>query len=125
MMSELRYAAAALSGIEVKAVPIHGDGNVSNLLISDAGEVRLIDWDRATTADPLEDLGSLLVEAFDREPEARGALRSVDCAHSHLVRLTCLTYLPVKSGFRFSRNARVPSLMSSVAATMPKSAASS
>lgn len=73
MMSELRYAAAALTGIEINAVPIHGDGNVSNLLISDTGEVRLIDWDRATTADPLEDLGSFLVEAFDREPEARDA----------------------------------------------------
>jgi len=29
------------------SLPIHGDGNVSNILISDAGEVRLIDWDRA------------------------------------------------------------------------------
>jgi len=73
MLSELRYAAAALSGIDVKAVPIHGDGNVSNLMISETGEVRLIDWDRATTADPLEDLGSFLAEAFDREPEARDA----------------------------------------------------
>ena len=37
------------------------------------GEVRLIDWDRATTTDPLEDLGSFLVEAFAQEPEARDA----------------------------------------------------
>ena len=73
LVEELRFAAAAFAGLNIEAVPIHGDGNVSNILISDAGEVRLIDWDRATTADPLEDLGSFLVEAFAQEPEARDA----------------------------------------------------
>ena len=73
LVEELRFAAAAFQGLDVAAVPIHGDGNVSNILISDAGEVRLIDWDRATTADPLEDLGSFLVEAFAQQPEARDA----------------------------------------------------
>src|SRR6202043_867693 len=73
LVEELRFAAAAFQRLDVAPVPIHGDGNVSNILISDAGEVRLIDWDRATTADPLEDLGSFLVEAFAQEPEARDA----------------------------------------------------
>jgi hypothetical protein len=73
LVEELRFAAAALQSVDVTPVPIHGDGNVSNILISDAGEVRLIDWDRATTADPLEDLGSFLVEAFAQESEARDA----------------------------------------------------
>jgi len=73
LVEELRFAAAAFRGLDIAPVPIHGDGNVSNILISDAGEVRLIDWDRATTADPLEDLGSFLIEAFDQEPEARDA----------------------------------------------------
>jgi len=73
LVEELRFAAAGFQGLGITAVPIHGDGNVSNILISDAGEVRLIDWDRATTADPLEDLGSFLVEAFAQEPEARDA----------------------------------------------------
>ena len=73
MTDEIRFAAEALKGLEVKEAPIHGDGNVSNIMISDAGEVRLVDWDRATTADPLEDLGSFLVEAFAQEPEARDA----------------------------------------------------
>ena len=73
LVEELRFAAAAFGGLDITPVPIHGDGNVSNILISDAGEVRLIDWDRATTADPLEDLGSFLVEAFAQEPEARDA----------------------------------------------------
>jgi hypothetical protein len=73
LVEELRFAAAALQSVDIAPVPIHGDGNVSNILISEAGEVRLIDWDRATTADPLEDLGSFLVEAFSQEPEARDA----------------------------------------------------
>jgi hypothetical protein len=73
LVEELRLAAAALQALDVSPVPIHGDGNVSNILISDTGEVRLIDWDRATTADPLEDLVSFLVEAFAQEPEARDA----------------------------------------------------
>jgi Phosphotransferase enzyme family len=73
MVKELRFAATAFAELDITPVPIHGDGNVSNILISDAGEVRLIDWDRATTADPLEDLGSFLIEAFVQEPEARDA----------------------------------------------------
>ncbi len=73
MVDEIRFAAEAFTGLAIKAVPIHADGNVSNIMISDAGEVRLVDWDRATTADPLEDLGSFLVEAFGQEPEARDA----------------------------------------------------
>ena len=73
LVEEMRFAAAAIQGLDVTPVPIHGDGNVSNIMINDAGEVRLIDWDRATTADPLEDLGSFLVEAFAQEPEARAA----------------------------------------------------
>jgi hypothetical protein len=73
LVEELRFAAAAVQRIAVTPVPIHGDGNVSNIMISDAGEVRLVDWDRATTADPLEDIGSFMVEAFAGEPEARDA----------------------------------------------------
>jgi hypothetical protein len=71
LVAELGFAAAAIAALPVAKVPIHADGNVSNILISDAGEVRLIDWDRATMGDPLEDLGSFLVEAFAQEPEAR------------------------------------------------------
>lgn len=71
LVKELLFAAEAFRTLDIKAVPIHGDGNVSNILISDAGEVRLIDWDRATTTDPLEDIGSFLVEACAQEPEAR------------------------------------------------------
>jgi hypothetical protein len=73
LAEELRFAATAVKAARAEPVPVHGDGNVSNIMISDAGEIRIIDWDRAGNADPLEDLGSFLVEAFDEEPEARDA----------------------------------------------------
>ena len=73
LVDELRFAGSGLKGAKIDKAAIHGDGNVSNLMISDRGEVRLIDFDRATTADPLEDVGSFLVEAFEQEPEARDA----------------------------------------------------
>jgi len=69
----MNLAAQAIQALGIETVPVHGDGNVSNILISDTGAVRLVDWDRAGNADPLEDLGSFLVEAFDQEPEARDA----------------------------------------------------
>ncbi len=73
LVDELRFAGAALANVDIRRAPIHGDGNVSNIMISAAGEVRLIDWDRATTTDPLEDIGSFMAEAFEQEPEAREA----------------------------------------------------
>jgi hypothetical protein len=73
LAAELRFAGEALRAIPAAAVPIHGDGNISNVMIHADGDIRLIDWDRATNADPLEDLGSFLVESFEHEPEAREA----------------------------------------------------
>jgi thiamine kinase-like enzyme len=73
LVDELRFAHSQLKGANFEAAPIHADGNVSNIMISDSGDVRLVDWDRATTADPLEDVGSFMVEAFEQEAEARDA----------------------------------------------------
>jgi len=73
LVEEIGFAAEAIGNVAGQPVPVHGDGNVSNIMISDEGDVRLLDWDRAGNADPLEDLGSLLVEAYDEEPEARDA----------------------------------------------------
>lgn len=69
-MAEMK---AAFAGKTDAARTIHGDGNCSNVLVNAAGEVRLVDYDRATTSDPLEDLGSFLVEAYAFETEAREA----------------------------------------------------
>jgi thiamine kinase-like enzyme len=66
-VSEVRDAIRA-SGIDY--APAHGDGNVSNLMFSESGEIRLIDWDMAGDMDPLLDVGAFLVEAHDSESDA-------------------------------------------------------
>ena len=66
-VNELRDAIHA-SGVDY--APAHGDGNVSNLMISETGEIRLIDWDMAGDMDPLLDAGAFLVEAHDSESDA-------------------------------------------------------
>jgi hypothetical protein len=54
-------------------VPIHGDGNISNVLFHTSGEIRLVDYDRAGMGSPCEELGSALVEMCAFEPPARAA----------------------------------------------------
>jgi aminoglycoside phosphotransferase (APT) family kinase protein len=53
-------------------VPCHGDGNVSNVLITHAdGNLLLVDWDCAALMDPLQDLGVLLQELRPFDVDAR------------------------------------------------------
>ncbi|MAY61740.1 MAG: hypothetical protein CML29_05975 [Rhizobiales bacterium] len=73
MVDMARFAAEAMTGGAAASVPIHGDGNCSNIMWNKDGEVRLVDFDRAGNGDPLEDAGSFFVEAFAFEPEAREA----------------------------------------------------
>jgi hypothetical protein len=75
LVDTLRFAAEQIGKGSGASMPIHGDGNVSNILVNKQSEVRLVDWDRAANGDPLEDAGSFLVEAFPFEPEARDAFR--------------------------------------------------
>jgi aminoglycoside phosphotransferase (APT) family kinase protein len=53
------------------AVPCHGDGNVSNVLVLADGALRLVDWDCAAVMDPLQDLGVLLHEIRPFDIDAR------------------------------------------------------
>jgi hypothetical protein len=66
-VNEVRDAIGA-SGIDY--APAHGDGNVSNLMFSADGGIRLVDWDMAGDMDPLLDAGAFLVEAHDSESDA-------------------------------------------------------
>ena len=52
-------------------VPCHGDGNVSNVLVSDDRGMLLVDWDVAAVMDPLQDLGALLAEVRPFDSAAR------------------------------------------------------
>lgn len=75
LVDTLRFAAEQIGESPAARAPVHGDGNVSNVLLGEQGEVCLVDWDRAGNGDPLEDAGSFLVEAFAFEAEARDAFR--------------------------------------------------
>jgi len=70
LASSAREARDAIRASGVDTVPAHGDGNVSNVMISADGSVRLVDWDLAGDMDPFEDLGSFLLEAHDNEGDA-------------------------------------------------------
>jgi hypothetical protein len=70
MATGIHEARDALRASGVDHVPAHGDGNVSNVLISGGGEIRLVDWDMAGDMDPYQDLGSFLAEAHDCESDA-------------------------------------------------------
>lgn len=68
--TNVREAGDAISASGIDHVPAHGDGNVSNLMFSQSGDVRLIDWDMAGDMDPFLDVGAFLVEAHDSESDA-------------------------------------------------------
>lgn len=75
-------AEAAITAAGRDSVPSHRDGSCANWMIGPDGAVRLVDFDLSGNADPFEDIGCHLMEAHDREAEARqgfeewtGALR--------------------------------------------------
>ncbi|MEL6233038.1 MAG: phosphotransferase [Pseudomonadota bacterium] len=70
MADNLRAAGEAIAAAGADSRPAHGDGNASNLMISDAGAVLLVDFDMAASMDPYEDLGSFLAEAHAFDPQA-------------------------------------------------------
>ena len=56
-------------------LPCHGDGAVSNVMLS-ADEVRLVGWTQAGCMDPLEEVGSVLTELASVRRRRRDDLRS-------------------------------------------------
>jgi thiamine kinase-like enzyme len=71
MLRTLAPAAARIENADFDAVPCHGDGNVSNVLMLDDGSMRLVDWDVAALMDPLQDIGALLAEIRPFDSDAR------------------------------------------------------
>lgn len=70
LATSVKEAGDAIRASGIDHAPAHGDGNVSNLMFSDRGEIRLLDWDMAADMDPLLDAGAFLVEAHDSESDA-------------------------------------------------------
>ena len=71
MLRTLAPARVRIDGTGFDAVPCHGDGNVSNVLMLDDGGMRLVDWDVAALMDPLQDIGALLAEIRPFDTDAR------------------------------------------------------
>jgi hypothetical protein len=73
MMRMLAPAEKRILATGFDAVPCHGDGNVSNVLLTDDGRMLLVDWDVAAVMDPLQDVGVLLAEVRPFDSTARVA----------------------------------------------------
>lgn len=72
MLRFAKDAEQAISAEGVDLLPCHGDGNVSNTMVSErTGEVVLIDWDVAAVMDPLQDIGAVLAELRASDLDAR------------------------------------------------------
>lgn len=71
MTRTLAPAQARIEAVGYDVVPCHGDGNVSNVLVLDDGNFRLVDWDVAALMDPLQDIGALLAELRPFDSDAR------------------------------------------------------
>lgn len=71
MLRVLADAEGRIDAAGFDLVPAHGDGNVSNVLITEGDGYRLVDWDCAAMMDPLQDLGSALSELRSHDHDAR------------------------------------------------------
>lgn len=67
-------ACAALFRLPREALPLHGDGIASNVMIDAHGTLRLIDFDRAGCMDPWFDVATTLNELFQFEHEWRAGI---------------------------------------------------
>ncbi|MFK8036274.1 MAG: phosphotransferase [Hyphomicrobiales bacterium] len=84
--------AEAINSAGVDLVPCHGDGVASNVMISKAGAVKLVDFDSAGNQDPYFDLGSLIVEIAQFPNLARAVLEiyNGECRETEFNR--CMLY---------------------------------
>ncbi|EJZ12772.1 hypothetical protein MVAC_01780 [Mycolicibacterium vaccae ATCC 25954] len=73
MMRQLDMAEKRIMATGFDVVPCHGDGNVSNVLLTDGGDMLLLDWDVAAQMDPLQDIGVMLAEVRSFDGDARAA----------------------------------------------------
>jgi aminoglycoside phosphotransferase (APT) family kinase protein len=70
MVRMLAPAEERIAATGIDLVPCHGDGTVSNVLVTE-DRLLLVDWDCAGLMDPMQDLGVLLAELRPRDDEAR------------------------------------------------------
>jgi thiamine kinase-like enzyme len=74
MREMIRDAGDAIASAGLDLVPCHGSGESSNVMIGPSARIALVDFDCAGLADPFYDIGILLTEACQFEPEMRAGL---------------------------------------------------
>lgn len=74
VLEKVRSIDKAITATGVDKVPCHGDGIASNVMISESGNIRLVDFDSAGNHDPYFDLGSLIIEIAQHPDLARSVL---------------------------------------------------
>lgn len=67
----IRDAADVIRANGYDQKPSHRDGNTANIMVSNTGDVRLVDFDLAANCDPFEDFGCFLREYFDNDLDSR------------------------------------------------------
>ncbi|KOP53875.1 MULTISPECIES: aminoglycoside phosphotransferase family protein [Pseudomonas syringae group] len=66
----------ALQQRQVRVAPVHGDGVVSNVMVSSEGELRLVDFDYGGCMDPWYDVAITLNELYSFENQWREGIRA-------------------------------------------------
>ena len=77
MLRVLDDAESRITASGVDSAFCHGDGNVSNVLLTGSGEVLLLDWDVAAVMDPAQDTGVVLTELAATEDDARALFERI------------------------------------------------
>jgi hypothetical protein len=62
LLQNLELIASAVRASGIDRVAVHGDGNISNVMVHTNGAQKLLDWDSAGNLDPYAELGMLLAE---------------------------------------------------------------
>lgn len=92
VLENVRKIGEAITATGVTLKPCHGDGVASNVMISDNGAVKLVDFDSAGNQDPYSDLGSLMVEIAQFPDLARTVLEIYEGECRETVFNRCMLY---------------------------------
>lgn len=92
ILAQIRRFAEAVAASGIDPRPCHGDGVASNIMVGPRGAVRLVDFDMAANGDPCHDLGSLMVELFQFDEDARQILEIYDGAFDEARYNRCRLY---------------------------------
>lgn len=92
MRERIRDAGAAIASAGVDRVPCHNSGESSNIMIGPSARIILVDFDCSGLADPFYDIGILLTEACQFEPEMRAGLEAAFGRQDEAALNRCRTY---------------------------------